>query len=118
MRFDLKPQEEEKEKEKEEKAKIKEPAIIQEDLALKEMTAPTAREAQDLAKAKSLDKHEEFCNISRALAVLASASVRSETHFLITPSSFFLAPYSTLRSPFNATTVGKHGAGGVLEPRQ
>ncbi|CAA6668458.1 unnamed protein product [Spirodela intermedia] len=66
--------EEEKEKEKEEKAKIKEPVIIQEDLALKEMTAPTAREAQDLAKAKSLDKREEFCNISRALAVLASAS--------------------------------------------
>ncbi|XP_078447083.1 uncharacterized protein LOC144715987 [Wolffia australiana] len=66
--------EEEKEKQKEEQAKIKEPAIIQEDLALKEMMSPTARAAQILSQTKSLEKREEFCNISRALAVLASAS--------------------------------------------
>ncbi|MQL70389.1 hypothetical protein Taro_002716 [Colocasia esculenta] len=65
--------EEEKEKEKEEKAKM-EPAISQEDVALSEMTISTAREAQDLEKAKQPEKHDHFCNISRALAVLASAS--------------------------------------------
>jgi LETM1 and EF-hand domain-containing protein 1, mitochondrial len=72
-------QEEEKKKEKEEKAKqkkeeakMKEPETAEEDLALKEMTDATARE--ELRKAKEHDK-EKLCNISRALAVLASASV-------------------------------------------
>ena len=74
-------QEEEKKKEKEEKAKqkkeeeakMKEPDTAEEDLALKEMTDATARE-EELRKAKEHDK-EKLCNISRALAVLASASV-------------------------------------------
>jgi len=73
--------EEEKKKEKEEKAKqqkeetakLKEPEAAEEDLALKEMTEPTAREEEQLRKAKQHDK-EQLCNISRALAVLASAS--------------------------------------------
>ncbi|EHA8592579.1 putative mitochondrial proton/calcium exchanger protein [Cocos nucifera] len=66
--------EEEKKQEKEEKAKIKESGISEEDVALKEMTDPTAKEAEELAKAKALEKQEELCKISRALAVLASAS--------------------------------------------
>ncbi|OAY62967.1 LETM1 and EF-hand domain-containing protein 1, mitochondrial [Ananas comosus] len=66
--------EEEKKHEKEEKAKLKEPEISREDVALKEMTGPTAREAEELAKAKTMDMKEQLCNISRALAVLASAS--------------------------------------------
>uniref|UniRef100_A0ACD5TH98 Uncharacterized protein n=1 Tax=Avena sativa TaxID=4498 RepID=A0ACD5TH98_AVESA len=72
--------EEEKKKEKEEKAKqkkeeksdFKEKEAAEEDLALKEMAEPTAREEQELREAKH-DK-EQLCNISRALAVLASAS--------------------------------------------
>ncbi|XP_077227743.1 uncharacterized protein LOC143860808 [Tasmannia lanceolata] len=65
---------EEEEKEEEEQARMKESVISQEDLALKEMSIPTAREAQELAKAKTLEKQEQLCNLSRALAVLASAS--------------------------------------------
>ncbi|KAG0485105.1 hypothetical protein HPP92_009184 [Vanilla planifolia] len=64
--------EEEKVQKKEEKAKIEESGTSDEDLALKEMTEPTTRQA--LARAKTLDKKEQLCNISRALAVLASAS--------------------------------------------
>ena len=75
-------QEEEKKKAKEEKAKqkkeeegkLKEPEAAEEDVALKEMIDATARE--ELRKAKEHDK-EKLCNISRALAVLASASVCS-----------------------------------------
>ncbi|KAJ1263174.1 hypothetical protein BS78_09G163700 [Paspalum vaginatum] len=73
--------EEEKKKEKEEKAKqkkeeeakLEEPKAAEEDLALKEMADATAREEEELRKAKEHDK-EKLCNISRALAVLASAS--------------------------------------------
>lgn len=45
------------------------------------MTEPTAREEEELKKAKIHDKKEQLCNISQALAVLASASVWSR-HFL------------------------------------
>lgn len=65
---------EEEEKEEEEQARLTESAISQEDVALKEMTIPTASEAQDQARARSMEKHEQLCEISRALAVLASAS--------------------------------------------
>uniref|UniRef100_A0ACD5YVV5 Uncharacterized protein n=2 Tax=Avena sativa TaxID=4498 RepID=A0ACD5YVV5_AVESA len=73
--------EEEKKQEKEEKAKqkkeemakLKEQEAVEEDLALKEMTEPTAREEEELREGKQHDK-EHLCNISRALAVLASAS--------------------------------------------
>lgn len=47
----------------------------QNDVALEEMTTPTTKEAQQ-RKAKILDKQEQLCEISKALAVLASASVR------------------------------------------
>lgn len=75
-------QKEEKKKEKEEKAKqkqeeeakLKEPEAAEEDLTLKEMTDATARE--EPRKAKEHDK-EKLCNIRRALAVLASASICS-----------------------------------------
>ncbi|KAH0460559.1 hypothetical protein IEQ34_011222 [Dendrobium chrysotoxum] len=65
--------EEEKLKEKEEKTK-EESVIHDEDVALKEMTGPTLREAQQLAEEKTMERSEQLCNISRALAVLASAS--------------------------------------------
>uniref|UniRef100_A0A0D9VI51 Mitochondrial proton/calcium exchanger protein n=1 Tax=Leersia perrieri TaxID=77586 RepID=A0A0D9VI51_9ORYZ len=68
-----KEKEEKAKEEKEEKAKLKEPKPAEEDLALKEMTDPTAREEEQLRKAKQHDK-EQLCNISRALSVLASAS--------------------------------------------
>ncbi|KAK3138611.1 hypothetical protein QOZ80_5AG0371070 [Eleusine coracana subsp. coracana] len=73
----IKEEEKKKEKEekakREEKAKQKEPEAAEEDVALKEMTEATAREEKELRKAKQHDK-EKLCNISRALAVLASAS--------------------------------------------
>jgi len=68
-----KKKEEKAKQEKEEKAKLKEPDGASQDLALKEMTEATAREEEELQKAKQHDK-EKLCNISRALAVLASAS--------------------------------------------
>ncbi|KAG8481366.1 hypothetical protein CXB51_026126 [Gossypium anomalum] len=65
---------EEEEKEEEELARMKESKARKEDVALKEMTVPTAREAQEQAIARALEKRDELCEISRALAVLASAS--------------------------------------------
>ena len=56
-----------KEEEKEEEA-------TKEDLALKEMTEPTAREEEELKKSKEHEKNDNLCDISQALAVLASAS--------------------------------------------
>ncbi|KAG8641546.1 hypothetical protein MANES_12G000200v8 [Manihot esculenta] len=67
-------QQEEEEEEEEEQAKIKESVGSQKDVALEEMTIPTAREAQEQARANTLEKHEHLCELSRALAVLASAS--------------------------------------------
>ncbi|ONH98837.1 hypothetical protein PRUPE_7G268000 [Prunus persica] len=64
----------EEEKEEEEQARMKEIKASEEDLALKEMTIPTAKEAQEQARARTLEKEEKLCEISRALAVLASAS--------------------------------------------
>ncbi|XP_052172417.1 uncharacterized protein LOC127788315 isoform X2 [Diospyros lotus] len=65
---------EEEEKEEEEQARIKESTAEQEDVALKEMAIPTAKEAQEQARAITLEKQEQLCELSRALAVLASAS--------------------------------------------
>jgi len=53
---------------------LEEPKAIEEDLALKEMIEPTAREEEEVKKAKTHDKKEQLCNISQALAVLASSS--------------------------------------------
>ncbi|KAG6763853.1 hypothetical protein POTOM_031296 [Populus tomentosa] len=65
---------EEEEEEEEEQAKMKESVGSQKDVALEEMSIPTARDAREQAKAKTLEKHEQLCELSRALAVLASAS--------------------------------------------
>ncbi|KAB1218164.1 LETM1 and EF-hand domain-containing protein 1, mitochondrial [Morella rubra] len=65
---------EEEEKEQEELARLKESKASQEDLALKEMTNPIAREAQEQAREGALERQEHLCELSRALAVLASAS--------------------------------------------
>ncbi|KAL3654001.1 hypothetical protein CASFOL_003682 [Castilleja foliolosa] len=65
---------EEEEKEEEEQARLKESAPMQKDVALEEMVTATANEAEEREKAKSLDKQEQLCELSRALAVLASAS--------------------------------------------
>uniref|UniRef100_A0A2P2M539 Letm1 RBD domain-containing protein n=1 Tax=Rhizophora mucronata TaxID=61149 RepID=A0A2P2M539_RHIMU len=67
---------EEEEEEEQEQAKMKEVVDSPKDVALEEIATPTAREAQEQAKAKTLEKHEQLCELSRALAVLASASVR------------------------------------------
>ncbi|XP_048233016.1 mitochondrial proton/calcium exchanger protein-like isoform X2 [Ricinus communis] len=64
---------EEEEKEEEELAWMKESS--KEDVPLKEMTALTASEAQELARARTMEKQEHLCKLSRALAVLASASI-------------------------------------------
>ncbi|KDP35127.1 hypothetical protein JCGZ_10661 [Jatropha curcas] len=65
---------EEEEKEEEELARMKESKASEEDSALKEMTTPAALLAQERARARTLEKQEHLCELSRALAVLASAS--------------------------------------------
>ncbi|CAA3015294.1 LETM1 and EF-hand domain-containing 1, mitochondrial [Olea europaea subsp. europaea] len=65
---------EEEVKNEEERAAKKKSADSEDDVALKEMTTPTAREAREQARARALDKCEQLCELSRALAVLASAS--------------------------------------------
>lgn len=82
MFLTLKLQEEE-EKEEEELSRMKDPQINQEDIALKEMVSPTTSEAQKQARARTVEKREDLCQLSRALAVLASASVRIRSHDLV-----------------------------------
>ncbi|XP_059435949.1 uncharacterized protein LOC132168883 [Corylus avellana] len=65
---------EEEEEEEEEQAKMKESADSRKDVALEEMTTPMAGEAHEQARVKTLEKVEQLCELSRALAVLASAS--------------------------------------------
>ncbi|KAK6772916.1 hypothetical protein RDI58_028154 [Solanum bulbocastanum] len=78
MQEELIKEEEEKEKEEKEQSKRKESVCSREDVALKEMTVPTATETQEQAQARAIDKQEQLCKISRALAVLASASSVSQ----------------------------------------
>lgn len=72
---------EEEEKEEGEQVKVAESIDGKRDLATKEMASTTGPTQED-AKAKALEKHEQLCEISQALAVLASASVR-KTNFII-----------------------------------
>ncbi|KAF8032353.1 hypothetical protein BT93_D1313 [Corymbia citriodora subsp. variegata] len=65
---------EEEEREEEEQARTKESGVSRVDVALQEMALPTAEEAQKQAIARTLETQEHLCKISRALAVLASAS--------------------------------------------
>ncbi|XP_038889926.1 mitochondrial proton/calcium exchanger protein [Benincasa hispida] len=62
----------EEEEEEEELAKMQETAGSQKDVALEEMTSPTTGEPKE--KTKTMEKQEQLCELSRALAVLASAS--------------------------------------------
>lgn len=41
------------------------------------MVIPTAGEAQEQARARAIEKQDNLCELSRALALLASASVRT-----------------------------------------
>ncbi|KAL5781018.1 hypothetical protein ACOSP7_006047 [Xanthoceras sorbifolium] len=65
---------EEEQKEEKDLAKMNESKGCEEDVALKEMTVPTAREAQEQARARTLEMQEQLCKLSQALAVLSSAS--------------------------------------------
>lgn len=56
---------------------MKESADSRKDVALEEMTTAMAGEAPEKARVKTLEKVEQLCELSRALAVLASASVRN-----------------------------------------
>jgi LETM1 and EF-hand domain-containing protein 1 len=58
----------------EEKGTIVEDESDERDRALRDKMLATAREAQQLAQTKTLDKRDELCKLSAALAVLASAS--------------------------------------------
>ncbi|GAB2277146.1 hypothetical protein Dimus_011853 [Dionaea muscipula] len=67
---------EEEEKEEELQAKLKEAIVNEKDIALEEMRDPTSGEA---VKHEPMEKDEQLCDLSSALAVLASASsVRRE----------------------------------------
>ncbi|KAL4561239.1 hypothetical protein LXL04_033402 [Taraxacum kok-saghyz] len=66
---------EEEEKEEEEQAKKKQSIDnSNNDVALEEMINATASEVQQQARQRALDKQEQLCKVSEALAVLASAS--------------------------------------------
>ena len=45
------------------------------------MTIPTAREAQEQARARVLEQQDDLCKLSRALGILASASVSKMISF-------------------------------------
>ncbi|RDX63740.1 Mitochondrial proton/calcium exchanger protein, partial [Mucuna pruriens] len=64
---------EEEKKEEAEQAKIMGSVSSESDLAMKER-ASTTKQTQEEVKTKTLDKQEQFWEVSRALAVLASAS--------------------------------------------
>lgn len=65
---------EEEEKEEEEQAKMKQSIDSNKDVALEEMVNATASEVHNQARARAIDKQEQLCKVSEALAVLASAS--------------------------------------------
>ncbi|KAI3683317.1 hypothetical protein L1987_83820 [Smallanthus sonchifolius] len=65
---------EEEEKEEEEQAKKKQSVDSNKDVALEEMVNATASDVQEQARARALDKQEQLCKVSEALAVLSSAS--------------------------------------------
>ncbi|KAL1360616.1 hypothetical protein HN51_006010 [Arachis hypogaea] len=71
MQEELIKEEEEKEVEQ---AKMTEFVGSKRDLPLEEMASSKPKQAQEEVKAKVLDKQEQLCELSRALAVFASAS--------------------------------------------
>ena len=80
-----------------EQAKLKESISNQKDVALEEMVVSTAKESQELSKAKTLEKHEQLCELNRVLAVLASASVRTDCNNTFYAYLTFDASYSDSR---------------------
>lgn len=68
-------QEEEEERQEVVQARM-ESSSSEVDKALNEMNISTAKEAHQLARDRAVENKEQLCEISRALAVLASASVR------------------------------------------
>ncbi|KAI4353172.1 hypothetical protein L6164_002143 [Bauhinia variegata] len=64
----------EEEKEEEEHAKMKESIGRQGDVATEDIATSTFKEPQVELEARTLEKQEQLCELSRALAVLASAS--------------------------------------------
>lgn len=58
---------------------MQETAGSQRDVALEEMTSPTTGE-EPKEITKTMEKQEQLCELSRALAVLASASVRIDNN--------------------------------------
>ncbi|KAI3975557.1 hypothetical protein MKX01_002389 [Papaver californicum] len=65
----------EEEKVKSELVRLQESGISTEDLALKEMATPTVSQAQDIVREKTKEKKDQLCELSHALAVLASTSI-------------------------------------------
>lgn len=102
---------EEEEKEEEEQAKMKESKSSQEDIALKEMVNPMTREAIEQARAKASEKQEHLCEVSRALAVLASASSVSRER------EEFLQLVNKEIELYNSM-VGREGTDGEKEVRE
>ncbi|KAH7447953.1 hypothetical protein KP509_01G129300 [Ceratopteris richardii] len=81
------------------------------DKALHEMKIATARDAQELALKKSLERQEELCKLSSALAVLASASsVSKERAEFLRLVNKEIALYNEM--------VEKQGAEGGIEARK
>ncbi|KAL9234847.1 hypothetical protein vseg_009669 [Gypsophila vaccaria] len=66
--------EEEKRQAEEEKIKLRESTASQKEMASHEVVDPAPSNAQERAKAELLDHDDQLCELSRALAVLASAS--------------------------------------------
>ncbi|ESW31556.1 hypothetical protein PHAVU_002G247800 [Phaseolus vulgaris] len=65
---------EEEERQEVVQSRMESSSSSQEDKALKEMNISTAKEAHQLARDRAVENKEQLCEISRALAVLASAS--------------------------------------------
>ncbi|KAI5075324.1 hypothetical protein GOP47_0009400 [Adiantum capillus-veneris] len=81
------------------------------DKALQEMRTATARDAQELAWKKSLERQEELCKLSSALAVLSSASsVSKERGEFLSLVNKEIALYNEM--------VEKEGKEGALEARK
>lgn len=102
---------EEAEKEKEQERSKKDVKIDQKDYALQDLKVATAREAQELAQKKSMEKQEQLCKLSSALAVLASASSVSKER------AEFLRLVDKEIGLYNVM-VDREGTDGALEARK
>ncbi|TYH87546.1 hypothetical protein ES332_D01G124100v1 [Gossypium tomentosum] len=102
---------EEEEKEEEELARMKESKARKEDVALKEMNVPTAREAQEHAIVRALEKRDQLCQISCALAVLALASFVLNMHSVSREREEFLGLVNKEIELYNSM-VDKKGTDG------